>query len=320
MKLPVNSRTRAGVFSMLAVLGSAAAAAPAEPVAAPVIEPGAAQARNNFARPVQLASDDVRAFAAPPTGFADPAPASAQGRVEPFSYQSAVTGTRRSANVYLPAGYSAQRRYPVLYLLHGIGGNPDEWTGYVRAPAVLDRLIADGKALPMIVVMPNGRALADDRTPSEDKIFTPAHAQAFAAFEQDLLASLMPAVDKAYATQPGREQRAIAGLSMGGGQALNFGLGNLDRFAWVGGFSAAPNTRAPALLVPDAEQARRQLKLLYLSCGNKDGLINFSQDVHRYLNAHKVPHVWQVDEFGHDRDSWAESLFHFAGMLFRPRS
>ena len=104
---------------------------------------------------------------------------------------------------------------------------------------------------------------------------------------------------------------------MGGGQSLNFGLTHLDRFAWVGGFSSAPNTRPAAELLSDPAAARRQLALLYLSCGNKDGLINVSQTVHRALKERGIPHLWNVDESGHDRESWAENLFHFAQRLFR---
>lgn len=275
------------------------------------------QARANFARPIVLAPDDVRAFPAAPAGFADVLPGVAQGRVEEFSYDSAVTGTRRKASVYLPAGYSTERRYPVLYLLHGIAGNQDEWHGYVRAHTILDQLIAGGKAEPMIVVMPNGRALADDRPPPAERVFTPGNADGFAKFERDLLASLIPAIDSRYPTAAERTRRAIAGLSMGGGQALNFGLGHLDTFAWIGGFSAAPNTRPAAELLPDPRRARGQLRLLYLSCGNKDGLINVSQALHRHLKRHDIPHVWNVDEYGHDRDSWADSLYHFAQLIFR---
>lgn len=274
------------------------------------------RARANFARPITLAADDVRTLPAPPAGFADARAGVAAGRVEELSYASGVTGTRRKASVYLPAGYSAEQRYPVLYLLHGIGGNEQEWLGYVRATAVLDNLIAAGKAVPMIVVMPNGRALADDRAPPPDRVFTPENAAGFAKFERDLLEFLIPAVEAKYAVASGQRQRALAGLSMGGGQALNFGLAHLDRFAWVGGFSSAPNTRPPAQLLPAPDTAR-QLALLYLSCGNKDGLINVSQGVHRALKERGIPHVWHVDEYGHDRDSWAENLFHFAQRLFR---
>lgn len=276
-----------------------------------------AQARADFARPISLAPDDVRAFAAPPPGFADPGPGVAAGRIEDLDYRSGITGTRRQARIYLPAGYQSGRRYPVLYLLHGIAGNQDEWRGYVRAPAILDNLYASARAVPMIVVMPNGRALPDDGPPPADKVFTPANAAGFEKFERDLLDFLIPAVDSTYPTFGDRAHRAIAGLSMGGGQALNFGLAHLDQFAWVGGFSPAPNTRGIAELVPDPASARRELDLLYLSCGNQDGLISVAQAVHRGLAQRAVPHVWNVDGHGHDRDSWAENFYRFAQLIFR---
>ena len=101
--------------------------------------------------------------------------------------------------------------------------------------------------------------------------------QAFATFEKDLLNDLIPFIEKKYPVFTDREHRAIAGLSMGGGQSLNFGLGNLDKFAWIGGFSSAPNTKAPQELVPDPEAAKEKLKLLWISCGDNDGLISFQQ-------------------------------------------
>jgi enterochelin esterase-like enzyme len=103
---------------------------------------------------------------------------------------------------------------------------------------------------------------------------------------------------------------------MGGGQSLNFGLKHLDTFAWVGGFSSAPNTKAPVELVPDAVVARERLKLLYLSSGNKDGLINISQGVHTYLKQQNVPHIWNVDDHGHDAGTWGNNLYYFARRLF----
>lgn len=302
--------TQSFAAALLMTLATAAAAQGMESVTAD-------RARANFARAITLAADDVRAFPAPPAGFADVQPGGAAGRIEVLSYQSGVTGTQRQASVYLPPGYAPEKRYPVLYLLHGIGGDEHEWSGYVRAPAVLDNLIASGKALPMIVVMPNGRALPDDRPPPPERVFTPQNAEGFEKFERDLLEFLIPAVDARYATVAEPRQRALAGLSMGGGQALNFGLAHPDRFAWVGGFSSAPNTRPDAELLADAAAVKRGLALLYLSCGNKDGLISVSQRVHRALKAQGVAHLWNVDEYGHDRDSWAENLFHFAQRLFR---
>ena len=273
------------------------------------------RARANFARPIVLGPDDVRAFPEAPEGFKARRAEIAHGRVESFEYDSAVTGKRRKANVYLPPDYSSEKKYPVLYLLHGIGGDETEWLRFVAPNLVLDNLIADGKAVPMIVVLPNGRALADDR--AIGNAFTPEKVAGFANFERDLLDSLIPAIQSKYSTFNDREHRALAGLSMGGGQTLNFGLGHLDTFAWLGAFSSAPNTKPPAELLPDPAAAREQLKLLYLSCGNKDGLINISQGVHAYLKDHHVPHVWNVDDHGHDAETWGSNLYHFAQRIFR---
>ena len=142
--------------------------------------------------------------------------------------------------------------------------------------------------------------------------------EAYAAFERELIGDLIPHIESRYSVQRGRESRALAGLSMGGGQSLNFGLGNLDTFAWVGGFSSAPNTAQPAQLVPDPAAARKQLKLLWVSCGDQDSLFNISQNVHTYLDAQKVPHVWHIDlGGGHTFPVWKNNLYHFATLVFR---
>jgi enterochelin esterase-like enzyme len=201
----------------------------------------------------------------------------------------------------------------VLYLLHGIGGDETEWQRFARPPVLLDNLIADGKAEPMIIVMPNGRAQKNDR--AEGNVF--ASAPAFAAFEQDLLKDVIPAIESRYSVEADREHRAIAGLSMGGGQSLNFGLAHLDTFAWVGGFSSAPNTKPAKQLVPDPAAAKAKLKLLFLSCGKRDGLIRISQGVHAYLRDNDVPHIWHVDDNAHDPTHWKNSLYYFAPLLFR---
>ena len=250
-----------------------------------------------------------------PAGFNTRRAGVPAGRIEPFEYDSRVTGTRRKANVYLPPGYSSDRKYPVLYLLHGIGGDETEWIRFATPDALFDNLIADKAAVPMIVVIPNGRALADDSATGNQ--FAPEKVAGFARFEQDLLDNLIPAIEKKYAALADREHRALAGLSMGGGQTLNFGLGHLDTFAWIGAFSSAPNTRPPAELVPDPAAAKAKLKLLYLSCGNKDGLINISQGVHAYLKERDVPHIWNVDDEGHTPKTWASNLYHFAQRIFR---
>jgi len=273
--------------------------------------------RANFGRPVTLTADDVRLFPDAPAGFDQPHDGKLSGRTEVLEYDSTVTGVKRKAVVYLPPDYSSGKKYPVLYLLHGIGGNEWEWSGYVHGDAVVDNLIAAGKAMPMIIVMPNGRALPDDRPPASDKMFSQETITGFVKFERDLLDCLIPAVQAKYSASTNREQRAIAGLSMGGGQALNFGLRHLDAFAWVAGFSAAPNRKALDELIASPATARTQPKLLYLSCGNRDGLFAGPQEMHVYLKEHNIAHVWNVDDAGHDRDTWANNLYHFSQRIFR---
>lgn len=273
------------------------------------------RARANFARPIELAPDDVRAFPEPPPGYRELPATGLRGTLELFEYDSDITGTTRSAHVYLPPGYPTDQTYPVTYILHGIGGDHHEWTGYVKGHVILDNLIAAGDAVPMIAVFPNGRAMADDSIP--DNPFNPTAAAAFAAFEYDLIYHLIPAIEDHYAARRDAPHRALVGLSMGGGQTLNFGLAHLDIFPWIGAFSSAPNTKAPADLVPDPAATREQLKLLYLSCGNQDGLINVSQRVHRYLQENGVPNIWNVDDHGHDGDTWGSNLYHFAQRVFR---
>jgi enterochelin esterase-like enzyme len=168
----------------------------------------------------------------------------------------------------------------------------------------------------MIVVMPNGRAMKDDR--ATGNIMAPDKVQAFAVFEKDLLNDLIPYIEKNFPVLADREHRALAGLSMGGGQSLNFGLGNLDVFAWVGGFSSAPNTKPPQQLLPDPEQARQKLKLLWVSCGDKDGLMAFSKRTHDYLAENNVPHIFYVEPGGHDFKVWKNDLYMFSQLIFRP--
>ena len=269
--------------------------------------------RGGFGRPIRLGPDDKPAFPEPPSGFNARRDGIPHGRLEMVEYDSKTVGTRRKMQVYTPPGYSAERKYPVLYLLHGIGGDETEWRRFATPDVILDNLLADGKVVPMIVVMPNGRAQKNDR--AEGNIY--AAAPAFAAFERDLLDDVIPAIEARYSVLADREHRALAGLSMGGGQSLNFGLAHLDTFAWVGGFSSAPNTREPEQLLPDPSAASRELKLLWLSCGNKDGLIAISQGVHAYLKAKGVPHIWHVDSHAHDSQEWRGALYYFAQQLFR---
>lgn len=264
-------------------------------------------------QPITLGPDDKPLVPSAPEGFNTPREGIAHGRLEPVEYDSKTVGTKRRTLVYTPPDYSAAKKYPVLYLLHGIGGDEEEWHRGAKPEAILDNLIADGKAVPMIVVLPNGRAQPNDRAVGN----VMAAAPAFARFEDDLLKDLVPFIEAKYAVHHDRAHRALAGLSMGGGQALNFGLGHLDAFAWVGGFSSAPNTKPPEQLVPDPARASQMLKLLWISCGDRDGLLFISQRTHVYLKEKNVPHLWHVEPGDHNFAVWSNDLYHFAQRIFR---
>lgn len=238
------------------------------------------------------------------------------GKIDTITYASKTVGTNRRALIYTPPGFSKKNKYPVFYLLHGIGGDEKEWLKGANPQVILDNLYADKKIEPMIIVMPNGRAMKDDR--AIGNVFDSAKVAAFATFEKDLLNDLIPFIEKKYPALTDREHRAIAGLSMGGGQSLNFGLGNLDKFAWVGGFSSAPNTKRPEELVPDPEAARKKLKLLWISCGDNDGLISFSKRTHDYLYEKNVPHIYYIEPGVHDFKVWKNGLYMFSQFLFKP--
>jgi enterochelin esterase-like enzyme len=293
------------------VAASAAAQAPPAPAAPP--QDAAAGARARMSRQVAPGPDDKPAYPEPPASAFERRDNVARGRLELVEYDSKTVGTRRKAYVYTPPGYSADRRYPVAYLLHGIGGDEGEWLKFATPDVLFDNLIADKAMEPFIAVFPNGRAQKNDR--AEGNVF--ASAPAFAVFERDLLDDLIPFVEGRYSVKADRESRALAGLSMGGGQTLNFGFAHLDRFAWLGAFSPAPNSKAPELLVPDPAAAKKQLKLFMLTCGSKDGLLDISQKLHAYLKQHDVPHVYHVDGHAHTPPHWRAALHAFAQRIFR---
>ena len=255
----------------------------------------------NVVTPAPLGFDIVREFIP-------------HGKIDTITYNSKTVGVKRRALIYTPPGYSKNKKYPVLYLLHGIGGDEKEWFNQGQPQVILDNLYAEKKVEPMIVVLPNGRAMKDDSATGD----VYGKAAAFATFEQDLLKDLIPYVEKTYSVIKDSEHRAIAGLSMGGGQSLNFGLGNLDKFAWVGGFSSAPNTKLPQELMPKPEEAKAKLKLLWISCGDKDGLMSFSKRTHDYMKANGVPHIFYVDHGYHDFKVWKNSFYMYSQLIFKP--
>jgi len=251
----------------------------------------------------------------PPTGYDSYKATIPHGTVKIVSYYSSTVGKNRNTRIYLPPGYSADSAYPVLYLLHGIGGDINEWYYNGNPHYILDNLIAEGKAKPMIIVLPNGRAMVDDSPGSN--IFAPDKIEGFARFEQELITDLIPFIDTNFATISTRESRAIAGLSMGGGQSLNFGLAHLDAFAWIGAFSPAPNTKMPEQLIPKPDSVKDKLSLLWISCGKSDNLLYVSERTHNYLDKNKISHVYYITEGGHDFAFWKMSLYHFAQLIFK---
>lgn len=291
---------------------AAAATAPAESAARRPARSGVP----GFGPPVALGPEDKAAFPPAPAGFDARREGIERGKLEAVEYDSKTVGIKRKMTVYTPPGYAKDKKYPVLYLLHGIGDNEPGWTRTGKAETILDNLYADKKAVPMIVVMPNGRASAE---PAPANPFAGNPFEAYAAFEKDLLADVIPYVESHYSVQGDREHRALAGLSMGGGQSLTFGLRNLDTFAWVGGFSSAPNTQPVRTLISEPSVAKEKLRLLWVSCGDKDGLMSISKPFHEGLAQMGVPHLWHVDSGGHTWPVWKNDLYLLAQLLFKDK-
>lgn len=228
------------------------------------------------------------------------------GSVHTHWYESsAAAGTRRRVHVYTPPGYEKDaRKYPVLYLLHGSGDNDSHWTLLGRANVIADNAIADGKAVPMLIVMPDGHVpTTSDRT---------------AAFETELMKDVRPLVEGSYRTETDRAKRAITGLSMGGGQSLAVGLKNVDDFAYVGAFSAGVREGSPAYAaLSDPARLNDRLKLLWVGIGTDDFLLNNNRDYAKKLDAAKVKHEYKETPGGHQWGVWRNYLAGFLPRLFR---
>jgi uncharacterized protein (TIGR03067 family) len=318
-----------------------------------------------------------KGLSAAPKGFDEPRDGVERGKVETVEYDSKTVGRKRKLVVYLPPGYTKDRKYPVFYLLHGAGDDETGWTKKGSAAAILDNLYAEKKIEPMIVVMPNGftrpqrgfsmgplfaafimqNADADKNGKVSEEEFAAAAKKLFeecdkdkngvvteqqladgidrlmrgaggrpggrgvargpgaaSEFENDLLKDAIPYVESHYPVRADREHRAIAGLSMGGGQALTIGLRHRDQFAYVGGFSSAIFGNSGELAPADTSHS---LRLLWLSCGDADSLMNASKEFHTSLDSKKVPHVWHIDSGGHTWPVWKNDLYLLSQMLFK---
>jgi enterochelin esterase-like enzyme len=227
---------------------------------------------------------------------------------------TAIDGKSRWFWVYTPPGYQKEpnRRYPVLYLLHGNNDTPAGWTMVGGANYVLDNLIAERKAAPMIVVMPFGHAVPFGEREYKGKDNT-------TLFEEYLLKDVIPSVEAKYRVAPGRERRAIAGLSMGGGQSLRIGFANLDKFSAIAAFSAAVPAdfeRRFSAALNDAKGTNAKLKALWLGCGRQDSLFPRSQKLAELFAAHQIRHTFHDTDGVHNFTIWRKHLTEFVPLLF----
>jgi enterochelin esterase-like enzyme len=243
------------------------------------------------------------------------------GVVHHHFYKSTIVGDQRDYYVYTPPGFdpTAKTKYPVFYLLHGYSDSADGWTAVGKANVILDNLLAQNKIKPMIVVMPLGYGTPEMIRLKWDVWQHPdVRQENFDNFRKSLITEVMPQVESEYPVSAKREDRAIAGLSMGGSESLLTGLNNIDKFAYVGAFSAGGLPEGYPATFPglDAKSAR-ELKTLWIACGTSDSLIAPNRQFKAWLKTQNVPftdietpgaHTWMV---------WRDNLIAFTPLLFR---
>lgn len=234
------------------------------------------------------------------------------GTVHYHGYHSKPIDKVREMQVYTPPGYETSKEdYPLLVLQHGHSDSFASWFGYGKAHWILDNLIASGKAKPMIVVMADGHPIPESYGNGRD----PANTE---ELRLDLMEAALPMVEKLYRVKPGRENRAIVGLSMGGLHSLTIGLNELDNFAWVGAFSAAvPKQEEVKVALGDGAKANGQLKLLWIACGKDDFLLGENKSFVESLKKSGIDHEFLITEGKHSWPVWRGYLADFAPKLFR---
>jgi enterochelin esterase-like enzyme len=243
------------------------------------------------------------------------------GEIHHHFYKSSVCNDNRDYYVYTPPGYNptSKTKYPVLYLLHGYSDDASGWTAVGHANVILDNLIAQGKAKPMIVVMPLGYGTMEIiRLGWGAWSHHDVRNENFSKFREMLLTEILPRVENEYRVDKDRKMRAIAGLSMGGSETLLTGLNNLDKFSWIGSFSAGGlpdnfDTDFPGL---DAK-ANSQIRLLWVACGTEDHLITVNRQFREWLKEKGIQHVDIETPGMHTWMVWRRNLAAFAPQLFR---
>jgi len=238
------------------------------------------------------------------------------GEIRTHWYQSKSLDSVRRLTVYTPPGYDkgkASVRYPVVYLFHGANADENAWYRLGRANLILDNLIAAGSITPFIAVMPFGYGVSPGGG---------AQADNTAKFGKDLIEDVIPYIDDSYRTISNRTSRAIVGLSMGGGQALNIGLNNINLFSYVGGFSAAIGNAAGfpktyAKLTANAGDVNGKLKLLWIGCGTEDSLFGASRNFSEWLTANGIKHTFRETSGAHTWMVWRRYLQEISPLLFK---
>ena len=249
---------------------------------------------------------------AAPFGFDSKKDNDVYGTLTEKSYSSSTTGAMRKCYVYTPPEYDPNVTYPIMYLLHGIGGTHTEWLNG-NPNEILSNLINAGEAKPMIVVMPNVRAMNPDTVPSD--LFGKANVNAFNNFINDLTNDLMPFIKKEYKVSSERNQCAIAGLSMGGMESLHIGLRRLETFGFIGAFSSAPGLplTAEQMKLPDEYKNNT---FIMICCGLEDELFSFSETYNKSLVDNGVKTTYYTIHGGHDFNVWKNGLYNFAKRIF----
>jgi enterochelin esterase-like enzyme len=243
------------------------------------------------------------------------------GEIHHHFYKSAAASDDRDYYVYTPPGYepASKKTYPVLYLLHGYSDDASGWSAVGRANVILDNLIAQGKAKPMIVVMPLGYGTMEIiRLGWGAWSHTDVRDQNFSRFREALLTEVMPKVESEYRVMKDRNSRAIAGLSMGGSESLLTGLNNLDRFAWIGAFSSGGLPEPFEKDFPGLDaRANPPIRLLWIACGTEDRLIQVNRDLRQWLQGKGIQHTYIETPGMHTWMVWRRNLAEFAPLLFR---
>ena len=260
------------------------------------------------------------AWSDPPTGFDQRQEGVSYGMTVFKTYLSRTTSTFRKALVILPPYYTPEKTYPVLYLLHGIGGDHSEWSHGVPE-IITGNLLAAGEAPEMIIVMPNVRARKNDAANPSD-VYSPTHFAAFDNFINDLTNDLMPFIAKEYSVAEGRENTAVAGLSMGGREALYIGLSLPETFGYVGAFCPAPGVlpyyaEGGLFQKSDFKATAGLDSYILIYAGASDGVVGeWPETYAKTLTENGTANTFYVMPGGHDFTVWKHGLYNFAQRIF----